>query len=186
MRASTPIRIITAAIAVSLGCAATFVGVRWAAGQIAPGGAAGETSSQERAYDPTRFDAGRLDAGLQERFKQAKAAAGRAGHKLQITSGYRSWDTQLALYEQQVAETGSPAEARKLVLPPWESMHVRGRAIDVGGKQAAKWLERNGYKYGLCRRYANEWWHFEPLVKPGTRCPQLEPDASAGNPPPKR
>jgi D-alanyl-D-alanine dipeptidase len=35
-------------------------------------------------------------------------------------------------------------------------------------------LEANGYRFGLCRRYENEWWHFEPLVAPGTQCPALE------------
>lgn len=191
MRASALVRVVTALLAVGFSCAAALVGAKWAAGHILSGAGDGSPPAQldpakydPAKYDPAKYDAGRLDPVLSHRFRRAKAAAARAGYKLEITSGYRSWDTQLAQYERKVAETGSAAEARKLVLPPWESMHVRGRAIDVGGQKAAKWLERNGYRHGLCRRYANEWWHFEPLVTPGNPCPKLEPDASAGNPPP--
>jgi hypothetical protein len=41
----------------------------------------------------------------------------------------------------------------------------------------ALWLERNGWRFGLCRVYANEWWHFEGVIAPGERCPALAPDA---------
>jgi D-alanyl-D-alanine carboxypeptidase len=40
------------------------------------------------------------------------------------------------------------------------------------------WLEVNGYKFGLCRVYENEWWHFEPLVAPGQQCPALVANAT--------
>jgi hypothetical protein len=57
-------------------------------------------------------------------------------------------------------------------------MHPWGLAVDInyktGRPEGAKWLEDNGYKFGLCRRYENEWWHFEPLVAPGEKCPPLE------------
>jgi hypothetical protein len=34
---------------------------------------------------------------------------------------------------------------------------------------------RGGVRFGLCRRYANEWWHFERLAPAiGQRCPPLE------------
>ena len=46
------------------------------------------------------------------------------------------------------------------------------------GKKAAAWLEKNGYKYGQCRRYENEWWHFEPVIAPGGTCPVLLADAT--------
>ena len=72
--------------------------------------------------------------------------------------------------------------ASKWVLPPKKSNHPWGIAIDVnygkGSRAATKWLERNGYKFGLCRRYKNEWWHFEPLVGPGQNCPAMENYAS--------
>jgi LAS superfamily LD-carboxypeptidase LdcB len=70
------------------------------------------------------------------------------------------------------------------VLPEKKSNHPGGIAIEINknggskGQKAAAWLEKNGYKYGLCRRYKNEWWHFEPLVMPGQKCPAMEPYAS--------
>ena len=46
-------------------------------------------------------------------------------------------------------------------LPPHESLHVAGLAIDVRPTEGARWLEEYGAPYGLYRRYDNEWWHFE-------------------------
>jgi hypothetical protein len=43
---------------------------------------------------------------------------------------------------------------------------------------AAGWLEINGAKFGLCRVFENEWWHFEPVIAPGWKCPALVPDAT--------
>jgi LAS superfamily LD-carboxypeptidase LdcB len=122
-----------------------------------------------------------LRAQMKARFKAAQKAAGKKGHSLNITSGWRSLAYQQTLYDRAIARHGSASAASKWVLPPKKSMHPWGLAIDVnygsGSKAAAKWLEKNGYKYGLCRRYDNEWWHFEPLVAPGTKCPAREPYA---------
>jgi D-alanyl-D-alanine carboxypeptidase len=119
------------------------------------------------------------------RYSAAKAAAKSKGYTLAITSGYRSLAQQKILYKRAIARHGSAAEASKWVLPPEKSNHPWGIAIDINygvggtkGKKAAAWLEKNGYKYGLCRRYENEWWHFEPLVAPGQKCPKMEPYAS--------
>lgn len=119
------------------------------------------------------------------RYSAAKAAAKSKGYTLAITSGYRSLAQQKILYKRAIARHGSAAEASKWVLPPEKSNHPWGMAIDINygvggtkGKKAAAWLEKNGYKYGLCRRYENEWWHFEPLVAPGQKCPKMEPYAS--------
>lgn len=122
---------------------------------------------------------------LNSRYLIAKVAAKKKGHTLQITSGYRSLKRQSYLFDRAVKKHGSKAAASKWVLPPEKSNHPWGLAIDInygiGGtkaKKSAAWLEKNGYKYGLCRRYENEWWHFEPLVAPGTKCPAMEPYAS--------
>jgi hypothetical protein len=89
------------------------------------------------------------------------------------------------LNERAIKRHGSAEAASKWVLPPEKSNHPWGIAIDINygvggtkGKKAAAWLEKNGYQYGLCRRYENEWWHFEPLVAPGQNCPAMEPYAS--------
>jgi hypothetical protein len=47
------------------------------------------------------------------------------------------------------------------VLPPEESCHVKGIAMDVRPSEGACWLEDNGGRYHLYRIYDNEWWHFE-------------------------
>ncbi len=119
------------------------------------------------------------------RYEAAKVAAKLEGHALAITSGYRSLARQQILFDRAVKRNGSVAAATKWVLPPEKSNHPWGIAIDINyrvsgakGKKAAAWLEKNGYKYGLCRRYVNEWWHFEPLVAPGQKCPKMEPYAS--------
>ena len=122
---------------------------------------------------------------FKSRYEAAKAAAKLEGHTLAITSGYRSLAQQQILFDRAVKRNGSVAAATKWVLPPKKSNHPWGIAIDINyrvggekGKKAAAWLEKNGYKYGLCRRYENEWWHFEPLVAPGQKCPKMEPYAS--------
>ena len=119
------------------------------------------------------------------RYEAAKVAAKLNGHTLTITSGYRSLAQQQILFDRAVKRNGSVTAATKWVLPPKKSNHPWGIAIDINyrvggakGKKAAAWLEKNGYKYGLCRRYENEWWHFEPLVAPGRKCPKMEPYAS--------
>ena len=126
-----------------------------------------------------------MNPQFKNRFAAAKTAAKKKGYKLQITSGWRSYSYQKMLFERAIKRNGSVAAASKWVLPPGKSNHPWGIAVDVNygsgganGKKAAAWLEKNGYKYGLCRRYKNEWWHFEPLVAPGTKCPALEPYAS--------
>ena len=122
---------------------------------------------------------------VKNRYEAAKAAAKKKGHNLAITSGYRSLERQEVLFQRAIKRHGSAEAASKWVLPPEKSNHPWGLAIDINygvggtkGKKAAAWLEKNGYKYGLCRRYENEWWHFEPLVAPGQACPVMEPYAS--------
>ncbi len=121
---------------------------------------------------------GAIDPSLSRAFGRARTAAKAAGLDLQVTSGFRSTVTQQRLYDQAKAKYGSPEEARRWVLPPEESAHVSGLAIDVGPRAAATWLEKHGVRYGLCRRYVNEWWHFERLAPAiGQQCPAQEPYA---------
>ena len=102
-----------------------------------------------------------LDPGLVRAFVRAQAAAADAGHRLTITSGYRTADEQAALLEDEVAEQGSLEEALWWVFPPDRSMHVRGLALDVGDGAAADWLAEHGARFGLCRTLTWEWWHVE-------------------------
>jgi len=108
----------------------------------------------------------------------ARSDAQRAGVGMHITSGKRSWAEQTRMWRDGVRRYGSAAEASRWVLPPSRSTHVTGHAIDVGARRGAAWLERYGFRYGLCRTFDNEWWHFELTTMPGARCGPRVPDAS--------
>jgi hypothetical protein len=115
------------------------------------------------------------------RFIAAKAAATKEGQKIYIASGFRTLERQKYLFANAVKRYGSEAEAAKWVAPPYVSHHPWGLAIDVNYPSepvGAGWLEINGARFGLCRVYENEWWHFEPLIAPGGTCPALLPDAT--------
>jgi D-alanyl-D-alanine carboxypeptidase len=102
------------------------------------------------------------------------AARTEALWRLGLTSGYRDPIVQQRMFDEEVRRSGSPASARTLVLPPTESSHVKGIALDVRPHEGARWLEEHGARYDLYRLYDNEWWHFE-----------YRPD-SRGTPPPRR
>jgi hypothetical protein len=134
-------------------------------------------STQITAPSEDVFD---LNSKVKIRFLAAQAQAELEGVDIYITSGYRSKDRQLVLFNEAVKKYKSVEEASKWVLPPDLSHHPKGIALDVNyptGPAGAQWLEVNGYKFGLCRVYENEWWHFEPLVAPGQGCPALVANA---------
>lgn len=117
---------------------------------------------------------------LQQRFYTAQLFAARDGVTLAITSGFRSLARQAFLFQREVEIRGSETEASKWVLPAQSSKHPKGLAIDVNypmDPEGALWLERNGWRFGLCRVYTNEWWHFEATIAPGSRCLALAPNA---------
>jgi LAS superfamily LD-carboxypeptidase LdcB len=122
-----------------------------------------------------------LDQQLLNRFKAAQAAAKKDGQVIYIVSGFRSLSRQKTLFANAVRKYGSAGEARKWVAPPLISHHPWGVAIDVNYPDepvGAGWLEVHGSKFGLCRVFENEWWHFEPVIAPGWKCPALVPDAT--------
>jgi zinc D-Ala-D-Ala carboxypeptidase len=119
-----------------------------------------------------------LDPALALAYTLAERDAQGAGVSLWIVSGYRTPAEQEGLWQDGLRTYGSPDVARRWVLPPNESTHVSGHAIDVGPQGGAQWLQANGNRYGLCRMYDNEWWHFELATTPGGVCPPTLPDAS--------
>jgi zinc D-Ala-D-Ala carboxypeptidase len=121
---------------------------------------------------------GKLDPALLAAVQRAARDAARDGVDLSITSGWRSVRYQQALLDEAIVTYGSEEEARKWVATPEKSAHVTGDAVDIGPAAANAWLNEHGNRYGLCRTYANEDWHFELATKPGGGCPQQLPDAS--------
>jgi D-alanyl-D-alanine carboxypeptidase len=125
-------------------------------------------------------DTDHLEPALHHQVDQAIAAAAAAGVELHVTSGWRSRAEQEQLFQAAVRRYGSPEAASHWVLPPDQSAHVRGAAVDVGPRAGAQWLEQHGLQFGLCRRYDNEWWHFEPLAPAaGSSCPARAPHAGS-------
>ena len=150
-------------------------------GAATPGAATPEPATA-RALAPVApggaGDAGDLTPALRRAVGRAIAAAAADGVELRVTSGWRSRDQQQRLFAEAVARYGSRSVARQWVLPPGESAHVRGEAVDVGPAAGAAWLQDNGVRFGLCRRYINESWHFERLAAArGSACPSREPHA---------
>ena len=120
----------------------------------------------------------RLDPRLRHAVQVAIAAAAADGVTLRVTSGWRSAAEQRALFDAAIRDRGSVTAAERWVLPPERSAHVRGEAVDVGPRAGARWLELHGEHFGLCRRYDNEYWHFELLAPAlGSHCPQRQPHA---------
>ena len=144
----------------------------------------GPAASQTIVPEPTGARA--LNSSLVRAVSGARAAAARVGLTLVINSGFRSWAKQHQMYDAAVRRYGSVAAARRWVLPPQESTHVRGLAVDIGTPAAAAWLTTRGATFGLCRAYADEPWHFEYrpdwIAASGGRCPR--PVGTPGDPDP--
>lgn len=116
-----------------------------------------------------------LNPFVRARFNAMRASAQQSGHIIAIRSGWRSITYQQSLFDNAIRKYGSVTEASKWVLPPRKSMHTWGLAIDIkyisNSVAANSWVQGHARFFGLCRVYQNEWWHFEPLISPGDKCP---------------
>ncbi|MCF2532988.1 D-alanyl-D-alanine carboxypeptidase family protein [Yinghuangia soli] len=134
-----------------------------------------DTDGDGVSDDPGARDPGKLTAAASAAYSAAKQAMAAEGVQMTLTSGKRSYQHQKDLWEQEVAKTGSSAAARNRVLPPDESSHVDGIAIDIN-QAAQPWMKAKGAQYGWCQIYGNESWHFEFRAKYKTEgCPALKP-----------
>ena len=97
-----------------------------------------------------------------------------------VTSGYRSYEYQAQLFQNEINLTGSREEAAKNVNPPGSSEHQSGLCVDMhnlssasvafGDTYEADWLAQNAHKFGYILRYPEdktditgisyEPWHF--------------------------
>jgi LAS superfamily LD-carboxypeptidase LdcB len=99
--------------------------------------------------------------------------------KFLVDSGWRSPAYQAQLLQDAISKYGSATEAARWVATPSTSSHVSGNAVDLGPSKATAWLSVHGARYGLCRIYANEPWHYE--LRPDAvdhGCPSMYADAS--------
>ncbi|MCW2570919.1 MAG: hypothetical protein JWO88_977 [Frankiales bacterium] len=102
-----------------------------------------------------------LDPALLRALRRAATDAGGDNVVFYVDSGWRSRQYQEQLLRQAVVKYGSREKAARWVATPDTSAHVSGDAIDIGHDDARSWLSRHGAKYGLCRIYRNEPWHYE-------------------------
>lgn len=132
-----------------------------------------------------------LTPGTRAAFEAARTRAlWRHGELIGLTSGYRPPHRQARLFAEAVRRAGSVELARRRVLPPEESRHVAGTALDVRPAEGARWLKEHGHRYALYRVYDNEWWHFEhhpagvPPRRPHPGVAYPEPGRTTGHPHP--
>ncbi len=131
-------------------------------------------------WDDHRAGIANLEPELLSALRAAAREAARDGVLLLVTSGWRSSEHQARLLCEAIAEHGSLAEAARWVAPADTSLHVSGDAVDVGPAGAYEWLALHGARFGLCRVYRNEPWHFElrpRAVEEG--CPAMYRDAAS-------
>ncbi|WP_083255162.1 M15 family metallopeptidase [Amycolatopsis orientalis] len=120
-----------------------------------------------------------LDPALLAALRKAAKDAADDGVELFVNSGWRSPEYQTKLRRDAVSKYGSEEEAARWVATPERSIHVAGRAADIGPPASAAWLSEHGARYGLCQIYRNEPWHYElrpEAIEHG--CPPMYPDPS--------
>jgi LAS superfamily LD-carboxypeptidase LdcB len=103
----------------------------------------------------------KLDPALLGALRQAATDAANEGVEFVVDSGWRSAEYQEKLLREAISKYGSEEEAARWVATPSTSAHVSGDAVDIGPSSSAAWLFERGARYGLCRIYGNEPWHYE-------------------------
>lgn len=94
------------------------------------------------------------------------ADAKKQGLTISALSGYRSYATQVSVYNNEVKQFGQTVADTESARPGY-SEHQTGWAVDVGGggcgvedcfgrKAEGKWLATNAYKYGFIIRYITD------------------------------
>lgn len=118
---------------------------------------------------------------VMEAFLEMQRDAAKEGLTINIGSGYRSYDTQITLYNNYVSEDGKEA-ADTYSARAGYSEHQSGLCFDIypnrpsfTNTEAGKWVNKNAYKYGLVIRfpegkeeytgYTYESWHLRYVGK---------------------
>lgn len=123
-----------------------------------------------------------LEQEALEAFDKMKRDASKDGIVLNIRSGYRSYDTQISLFNRYAEDDGIEV-ANTYSAKPGYSEHQTGLALDITNKNTqlppgnwfddtpeAKWLYENAHNYGFILRfpkgkehitgYIYESWHY--------------------------
>ena len=115
-----------------------------------------------------------VDARIMDDLEDMFAAAREAGRSPMICSAFRSWDTQVSLYQNKISrvmsedglnEEDAAIKAATVVAKPGTSEHQVGLALDIVSSEYTnldegqmetedqKWLIENSLKYGFILRY---------------------------------
>lgn len=118
---------------------------------------------------------------VEEALREMAEAASSDGVNLVVSSTYRSYEYQKALYERNVKQLGQEAADRESA-KPGSSQHQLGTAIDFGSitddfafTKEGRWLETNAGKWGFSLSYPQgyetvtgyrwECWHYRYIGK---------------------
>lgn len=130
---------------------------------------------------PSTYSPGDVLPEAKSAFESMRVDAEKAGYKLKIVSGFRSYSYQSTLYNNYVARDGKAA-ADTYSARPGHSEHQTGLGMDINnastsfnGTAEAKWIAANCWKYGFIIRYPQgkenitgymyESWHVRYLGK---------------------
>lgn len=94
--------------------------------------------------------------------QKLQKGAKNAGYSIPLLSGFRSYSTQVSLYNKYTLQHGE-AYASTISAKAGQSEHQTGLAFDVGNLQFSysqtkegKWLNDNAHKYGFIIRYPKD------------------------------
>ncbi len=127
-------------------------------GSVALGGPAG---SGEYAGPLAHRDGKPMRPDVAAAYDRLAAAALRDGHRLRVTSGFRTDAEQARLF----AARPDP----RWVARPGTSLHRLGTELDLGPPSAYRWLAANAPRFHFVLRYAWEPWHWGFALNAGTR-----------------
>lgn len=113
----------------------------------------------------SNYGVGKLRKEAYEAYKKMQDDAAKQGINMYITSPYRSYKTQDALYNRYLS-SDTQTNVDTYSARPGNSEHQLGLAIDIltpgynfgtfYSAPAAAWLEENAHKYGFIFRYPND------------------------------
>jgi len=158
---SEPARIAVRRIRSAILAALVFVSATTSSRPTARGEAAGAVRRGLTVFDEETPAVTNLDPDLVRALRQAARDAAEYRVEIVVNGGWRSPEYQERLLRQAVSKYGSEEKAARWVATANTSSHVSGHAVDIGPSRATAWLSKHGAKYGLCRIYRNEPWHYE-------------------------